>query len=448
MALDITQTPPALASILGGRPMAMNTPMTLGSYQPANYFGGDILGAIRSAGGSGPNVVSVQPQVPTNIGGSIIASGQTPPIIGNTRPMSVASPAMTAAPAKADPLAAAREYDAMIAKRNEAARAAVLGRLRQQQTDGERSYAPANPQAAHEALMAALGNKMPDVGGRLPQTLQRLPGGGIIADYGEGVRVVSGPRGTAASVPGKERIPYGAKTMEEAEKVLGRIPANLRTPAENAKMKEGKLETSNYLSPLREPKNVNLSKDLDFNERALAAALKDPQAQGDHPRARAYRAMLRTQYDPDVSAKDKDAAMRAYYNHFPTAGTMHAQQKNEAMKNAVWAFDVALSDEDQKLVAEAEKSRDEFLKKKAFFDDGVPLGPDYYISQWEKQNPKLAEALKTTGTDFRDALSESTEMLRQSTAPLNVEGAKWHYGIDPNDIWLAEQLKNYKNRKS
>jgi hypothetical protein len=116
--------------------------MTLGSYQPANYFGGDILGAIRSAGGSGPNVVSVQPQVPTNIGGSIIASGQTPPIIGNTRPMSVASPAMTAAPAKADPLAAAREYDAMIAKRNEAARAAVLGRLRQQQQQQEQANRP------------------------------------------------------------------------------------------------------------------------------------------------------------------------------------------------------------------------------------------------------------------------------------------------------------------
>ena len=53
----------------------------------------------------------------------------TPTVIVDTRPP------MTAAPAKADPLAAAREYDAMIAKRNEAARAAVLGRMRQQQQE-------------------------------------------------------------------------------------------------------------------------------------------------------------------------------------------------------------------------------------------------------------------------------------------------------------------------
>ena len=53
----------------------------------------------------------------------------TPTVVVDTRQPS------TATPTKADPLAAAREYDAMIAKRNEAARAAVLGRLRQQQQE-------------------------------------------------------------------------------------------------------------------------------------------------------------------------------------------------------------------------------------------------------------------------------------------------------------------------
>lgn len=137
MALDITQPhTQALAAILGKKPITMNVaPNSLGVTQPVNTLGGDILSSILSSGGKGSNVVTLQPSVPTNISDAIIASGQTPAVVVDTRPTTAATPTIGTAKATVDPLAARKEYEDMIAKRNQAARAAVLSRMRQQEQE-------------------------------------------------------------------------------------------------------------------------------------------------------------------------------------------------------------------------------------------------------------------------------------------------------------------------
>jgi hypothetical protein len=122
----------------------------------------------------------------------------TPTVVVDTRQPS------TAAPTKVDPLAAAREYDAMIARRNEAARQAVLAKIFEQQQQGVVPYTPENPEAVDEELRRRLAVTSDGQARAVPgpmftgsvQTLQQRPTGGVIADYGGGNRVVTSRYGT------------------------------------------------------------------------------------------------------------------------------------------------------------------------------------------------------------------------------------------------------------
>ena len=134
----------------------------------------------------------------------------TPTVVVDTRQPS------TATPTKADPLAAAREYDAMIARRNEAARQAVLAKIFEQQQQGVVPYTPENPTAVDEELrnriIAMKKNENPSLPlGVKPmftgsvQTLQQRPTGGVIADYGGGNRVVTSRYGTGYATTGPRK---------------------------------------------------------------------------------------------------------------------------------------------------------------------------------------------------------------------------------------------------
>ena len=85
----------------------------------------------------------------------------------------------------------------------DAARAAVIGRIRQQQESGARSYAPADAIAADVAIRQSLAqNKMPlPPTSAKPVSLRRMENGGIIADYSDGSRVVTGRYGTGYTNP-------------------------------------------------------------------------------------------------------------------------------------------------------------------------------------------------------------------------------------------------------
>ena len=132
---------------------------------------------------------------------------RTPTVVVDTRQPT------TSAPAKVDPLAAAREYNAMIAKRNEAARAAVLGRMRQQQEAGVVPYAPQNQQAAGDEIRKRLSMNQEGQATAVPrfvntetvQTLQQRPTGGVVADYGGGNRVVTSRYGTGTATAGPRK---------------------------------------------------------------------------------------------------------------------------------------------------------------------------------------------------------------------------------------------------
>lgn len=122
----------------------------------------------------------------------------TPTVVVDTR-----SP-MVAAPAKADPVAAAQAaYNAMVARRGEAARAAVLGKIREQQESGVIPYTPDNPQAVDAELRKRLGVTQPRfINAESVQTLQQRPTGGVVADYGGGNRVVTSRYGTGTATTG------------------------------------------------------------------------------------------------------------------------------------------------------------------------------------------------------------------------------------------------------
>jgi hypothetical protein len=127
----------------------------------------------------------------------------TPTVVVDTRQPS------TATPTKADPLAAAREYDAMIARRNDAARQAVLAKIFEQQQQGVVPYTPENPAAVDEELRRRLAVTSDGQARAVPgpmvtgsvQTLQQRPTGGVVADYGYGNRVVTSRYGTGSASP-------------------------------------------------------------------------------------------------------------------------------------------------------------------------------------------------------------------------------------------------------
>lgn len=95
----------------------------------------------------------------------------------------------------------------------DAARAAVLGKIREQQQTGVRSYAPADPEAADAALRESLrrgGMSAPPTSAK-PVSLRQRPDGGIIADYSDGTRVVTNRFGVGSSTPGPRT---GVATIE------------------------------------------------------------------------------------------------------------------------------------------------------------------------------------------------------------------------------------------
>ena len=95
----------------------------------------------------------------------------------------------------------------------DAARAAVLGKIREQRQTGVRSYAPADAEAADAALRESLrrgGMNAPPTSAK-PVSLRQRPDGGIIADYSDGTRVVTNRFGVGSSTPGPRT---GVATIE------------------------------------------------------------------------------------------------------------------------------------------------------------------------------------------------------------------------------------------
>lgn len=137
----------------------------------------------------------------------------TPTVVVDTRSPTVA------APAKADPVAAAQAaYNAMVARRGEAARAAVLGKIREQQEAGVTPYAPDNSEAVDAELRKRLGVTQPRfINTGSVQTLQQRPTGGVVADYGGGNRVVTSRYGTGAATAGPRK---GEMTITEDGKTV------------------------------------------------------------------------------------------------------------------------------------------------------------------------------------------------------------------------------------
>lgn len=141
------------------------------------------------------------------------------------------APATTNAPAidstvPSDPVAAAQAaYNAMVARRGEAARAAVLGKIREQQEAGVIPYAPDNPQAVDAELRKRLAVTQGGQAVAVPrfinagsvQTLQQRPAGGVVADYGGGNRVVTSRYGTGTATAGPRK---GEMTITEDGKTV------------------------------------------------------------------------------------------------------------------------------------------------------------------------------------------------------------------------------------
>lgn len=144
------------------------------------------------------------------------------------------APATTNAPAidstvPSDPVAAAQAaYNTMVARRGEAARAAVLGKIREQQEAGVIPYAPENPAAADEELRNRIMAMQKNENASLPlsvkpmfagsvQTLQQRPTGGVVADYGGGNRVVTSRYGTGTATAGPRK---GEMTITEDGKTV------------------------------------------------------------------------------------------------------------------------------------------------------------------------------------------------------------------------------------
>lgn len=141
------------------------------------------------------------------------------------------APATTNAPAidstvPSDPVAAAQAaYNAMVARRGEAARAAVLGKIREQQEAGVIPYAPDNPQAVDAELRKRLAVTRGGQAVAVPrfinagsvQTLQQRPTGGVVADYGGGNRVVTSRYGTGTATAGPRK---GEMTITEDGKTV------------------------------------------------------------------------------------------------------------------------------------------------------------------------------------------------------------------------------------
>jgi len=153
------------------------------------------------------------------------------------------------------------------------------------------------------------------------------------------------------------------------------------------------------------------------NQRLLDMALKDPAAQGDSPRAAAYRDMLKQSYLGGGEA-GKTQAMKAFYNQFPSIETQGARREAANARLALNLANQAYGFMNDPTIQKAQASQDELFDQ-MFGQEGLTgivnaaVGAEPAMSDWERQNPELAAALAK-----RDAGEANMSKLLNMSAAL------------------------------
>lgn len=195
------------------------------------------------------------------------------------------------------------------------------------------------------------------------------------------------PAQTARGAPGGEFVGPPIEQPKAAEMMTGQMPnvqsapmRNMGTPAEQAR-----------------------------NRQLLEMGLRDPQAQGDSPRAAAYRNMLNEMYTGGGGEAGQTQAMRAFAQQFPSEATQQAQKEANAVKLAQSMFNQAFGGmPNQQDMARAEQSRELFIQNTSPL--GITAGAA--ASDWAAQNPDLAAVLDARNTNFSPLMDKSAALLR------------------------------------
>lgn len=195
------------------------------------------------------------------------------------------------------------------------------------------------------------------------------------------------PAQTARGAPGGEFVGPPIEQPKAAEMMTGQMPdvqsapmRNMGTPAEQAR-----------------------------NRQLLEMGLRNPQAQGDSPRAAAYRNMLNEMYTGGGGEAGQTQAMKAFAQQFPSEATQQAQKEAAAVKLAQDMFNQAFGGmPNQQDMARAEQSRELFIQ------NASPLGitAGAAASDWAAQNPDLAAVLDARNTNFSPLMDKSAALLR------------------------------------
>lgn len=157
------------------------------------------------------------------------------------------------------------------------------------------------------------------------------------------------------------------------------------------------------------------------NRELLAMGLKDPQAQGNSPRATAYRDMLKEMYTGGGGEAGQTQAMKAFAQQFPSEATQQAQKEANAVKLASDIYKQATGFMDDPKIQQAQSAQDAFLQQALGQEGfggmvGALLGTDYIdqkMTEWEQQNPELAAQLAR-----RDAAEAAMAPLMNRSAAL------------------------------
>lgn len=165
------------------------------------------------------------------------------------------------------------------------------------------------------------------------------------------------------------------------------------------------------MPPLEQPKAAEMgtSAEQARNRQLLEMGLKDPQAQGNSPRAAAYRNMLNEMYTGGGGEAGQTQAMKAFAQQFPSEATQQAQKEAAAVQLAQNMFNQAFGGmPDQQDMIKAEQSREMFIQ------NASPLGitAGAAASDWAAQNPELAAVLDARNTNFSPLMGKSAALLR------------------------------------
>jgi hypothetical protein len=153
------------------------------------------------------------------------------------------------------------------------------------------------------------------------------------------------------------------------------------------------------------------------NRQLLEMGLKDQQAQGNSPRAKAYRNMLTEMYTGGGGEAGQTQAMRAFAQQFPSEATQQAQRQATDINQAYNLYKQATGFMDDPKIQQAQSAQDAFLQQ-ALGQEGVGAllnaqFLDQKMAEWEQQNPEFAAALAR-----RDAAEAVMAPLMQRSTDL------------------------------